>query len=120
MAHDIPNVDLMRRSNNFRYIATPKSHTCDTTGCVIGPLTAGRWTIASAIDCYWTRGDSTIAVTDVLVDESSENGTSNAIFAKSFIDIDVIVDSDEYLAFKSPSGGDTGRITVMCQMEYNK
>jgi hypothetical protein len=43
----------------------------NSTGDVLGPLTAGRWALKASQDCYFTRGDDTLAGTDVKVDEST-------------------------------------------------
>ena len=108
---NIGTKDLTRRSNLNRFLTAPECDIVDTTGCVIGPLAIGRYVVKSSVDCYWLRGASTLAVTDVLVDESTPS-VSNQFFGGDAYEIDVTGSSDNYIAFKSPTGGMTGIITV--------
>lgn len=103
--------DLKRRTNLHRYVTAAENDIVDTTGCVIGPLEVGRYVIKCAVDCYWIRGDSDLAVGDVLVDETTPS-VSNQFFGGDSYEIDVIDTTDDYVAFKSPSGGPSGIVTV--------
>jgi hypothetical protein len=97
-----------------RYTATPLFGTVSPTGVVLGPLIIGEWEIACDVDCYWVRGDSSLAVGDVNVDESTPT-LSNKIFGGYTKIIDVVAadaDAQDYVAFKSVSGGQTGPVVI--------
>lgn len=107
--------DIIRYSNRYSFEGNPIPGICTPTGIAgIGPMTPGRWVIHSRIECYFKRGASTVAAADVLVDETAPS-TSQPIAANAYIPIDVTGSTDNYVAFKSKSGGDTGLVFLMCQ-----
>lgn len=78
----------------------------DTTGCVLGPLAVGKHVLKSSSDVYWTRGDATITGADVKTDESTPD-TDMPLFGTDS-GYEIIVeegDTDNYVAFRAPTGG---------------
>ncbi|RLC61779.1 MAG: hypothetical protein DRI48_10360 [Chloroflexi bacterium] len=86
------------------FTASPLSGSADNaSGVVLGPMTTGRWLITAQQDAYWLRGTSTLAGTDVDVDEATPT-LSNPIYGGQFIEIDVTGSSDNYVAFRTAAG----------------
>lgn len=110
----IADRDLQRYSNRYYFEGNATTKNTSPTGVVAGPLTNGRWIIYSDVRTYFKRGDSTLAVGDVLVDETTPS-TSMPISAGAYIPIDVTGSTNNYIAFKSKSGGDTGIVALMPQ-----
>ena len=110
----IASRDLERYSNRYYFEGNPTVKNTSPTGDVIGPLANGRWIIYSEVRTYFKRGGSTLAVGDVLVDETTPS-TSMPIAAGAYIPIDVTGSANNYIAFKSKSGGSTGIVALMPQ-----
>jgi hypothetical protein len=110
-----PQQELIRYSNQYDFSGEPEVGTGSPTGVVLGPLAVGRWILHSRIECYFARGSSTLAVGSVKVDESATPDTSMPIAANAYIPIDVTGSTNNYVAFKSKSGGSTGLVFAMPQ-----
>jgi hypothetical protein len=112
-----PAISGTVKFDNLTYTSTPISNVASPTGGTLGPLSIGKWEISSDIDCYWLRGDSALEVANVKVDESTPDlshkifgGVSKVIYVEAGD-----VGSNDYLAFKAPSGGQTGPVVVSKQ-----
>ena len=83
---------------------------CDSadnaTGCVLGPLTKGKWVLKASADVYWTRGvHGTIAGSDVKVDESTPDTDMPLFGTDSGYEIVVESgDTDNAVAFRTNTG----------------
>lgn len=107
----MPQVRRNLTDSPATFVGSPTSDVVDPTGFVAGPLGIGRWLIFSSVDCYFLRGTSSLAVGDVKVDEATPD-LSHPITGGTYLQIDVTGSNDNYIAFKSISGGPSGPVIL--------
>ncbi len=94
--HDYLRMDALALMYN-----NPTCLECYSSGAVTGSaLSPGRYLLAANVDCYFRKGDSTLAVGDVAVDESTPD-TSMPLFAGTYLPTTITGNDDDYLACKT-------------------